>query len=264
MSAGLLAQLADVTYRGARTYNVNGVLTEAKFKAALKSVFDNGGTANYIWVSPTCKDYINAFLGANSSVMMTDSARNHTAGGVYVDSYNYEGLLLNVGVDAGLPNDRIAVVNQAKCKKGWLADDGLRQADEPALSSREHRKSLQGSVGFLIEDVGEDHILLYGISGGSTDRVHTVALAAGTEVGLAAGSEVALAEDTTVNVNQPPAIVINGPEIDEVVADVAAASAENKGTIVLIGTGWTEGTNIVTAVAGEFWASNGTAWVKLG
>lgn len=47
-------------------------------------------------------------------------------------------------------------------------------------------------------------------------------------------------------------------------ADVPAASADNKGTIILIGTGWTEGTKIVTAVAGEFWGSNGTAWVKLG
>lgn len=47
-------------------------------------------------------------------------------------------------------------------------------------------------------------------------------------------------------------------------ADVPAASADNKGQIILIGTGWTEGTQIATAVEGEFWASNGAAWVKLG
>ncbi len=56
----------------------------------------------------------------------------------------------------------------------------------------------------------------------------------------------------------------NTPQITEVSADVEAASAANKGTIVLIATGWSGGTNIETAVAGEFWASNGTAWVKLG
>lgn len=172
MSAGLLAQLADVANRGARRYNVNGALTEAKFMAALKDMFDAGGTANTVWCSPTVKAYINAFLGANSSVALTDSKSNHTAGGLYVDSYNYEGAILNVRVDSDMPNDRIAVVNQGKCKKGWLADDGLRMVDEPTQSSREKRKSIQGSLGFLIEDVGADHTLLYGITGGSTERIH--------------------------------------------------------------------------------------------
>lgn len=170
MSAGLLAQLNDSANRGARTYNVNGALTETKFKAALKALFDNGGSASTIWVSPTVKGYINAFIGADSSVLLTDGKGNHTAGGVYVDSYNYEGALLSVRVDSDMPNDRIAIVNQSKCKKGWLANDGLRLLDEPASSSREMRKSLQGSIGFLIEDVGSDHTLLYGITGGSTER----------------------------------------------------------------------------------------------
>lgn len=181
MSAGLLAQIGDVTNRGARRYNVNGVLTEAKFIAALKDMFDAGGSANTIWVSPTVKPYINAFLGANSSVALTDSKSNHTAGGIYVDSYNYEGAILQVRVDADMPNDRIAVVNQAKCKKGWLADDGLRMTDEPALSTREFRKAIQGSLGFLIEDVGSDHTLLYGITGGSTERVYKTVIGNTTE-----------------------------------------------------------------------------------
>ena len=167
MSAGLLAQLSDSS-RGARKYNVNGVLTEEVFVAALKAMFDAGGTANTIWVSPTVKAYINSFIGANSSVSLVDAKTNHTAGGIYVDSYNYEGAILAVRVDADMPDDRIAIVNQGKCKKGWLAEDGLRMVDEPTLSSREMRKSIQGSVGFLIEDVGSDHTLLYGISGGVT------------------------------------------------------------------------------------------------
>lgn len=172
MSAGLLAQLSDVDGRGARRYNVNGELTEEKFNAALKDMFDGGGNATTIWVSPTVKGYLNAFLGASSSVLLTDSKTNHTAGGMFVDSYNYEGAILDVRVDSAMPNDRIAVVNMGKCKKGWLVNDGLRQADEPSPSSREIRKSLQGSVGFLIEDVGTDHTLLYGITGGTAGRVY--------------------------------------------------------------------------------------------
>lgn len=171
MSAGLIAQLADNT-RGAMTYNVNGDLTEKKFKDALKQRFDKGGTVNTIWVSPTTKGYINAFIGADSTVQLTDTKGNHTAGGVYVDSYNYEGAILQVRVDSDMPEGKIAVVNQSKCKKGWLSDDGLRLVDEPSLSSREMRKSLQGSVGFLIEDVGADHLLLTGITGGSTERIY--------------------------------------------------------------------------------------------
>lgn len=173
MSAGLIAQLADAT-RGGAVYNVNGELTEQKFKDALKQRFDAGATMNTIWCSPTAKGWINAFLGANSAISLNQSAAEHTAGGVYVDAYNYEGAILRVRVDADIPDSKIAVVNQGKCKKGWLADDGLRLVDEPSLSSREKRKSLQGSVGFLIEDVGADHLLLDGITGGPAERVYKV------------------------------------------------------------------------------------------
>lgn len=49
-----------------------------------------------------------------------------------------------------------------------------------------------------------------------------------------------------------------------VAAESDLAGLETAGSIVIIGTGWTEGTKIVTAVAGEFYGFNGTAWVKLG
>ena len=46
-------------------------------------------------------------------------------------------------------------------------------------------------------------------------------------------------------------------------ADPEAASEDNIGDVVIIGTGWSGGTNIVTAVAGEVYISNGSAWVRL-
>lgn len=261
MSAGLLAQLGDVVNRGARRYNVNGVLNEVKFRASLKAMFDVGGSANTIWVSPTVKGYINAFIGADSSVALVDSKGNHTAGGVYVDSYNYEGAILKVRVDSGMPNDRIAIVNQAKCKKGWLADDGLRLVDEPPVSSREMRKSLQGSIGFLIEDVGSDHTLLYGITGGSTEREYkTVINGVGDGVTLPVSGTIAGGVTATGNVTA------TGDFVREITvnadSEVPAASADNFGYRVKIGTAWAEGTKIVTAVVGEVYASNGAAWVK--
>ncbi len=169
MSAGLYAQLGD-TARGGNVINVAGNITEAAFIAGLKTLFDKGGTANKIWISQTMKTYFDAFMGSFANKIITDSATNHTGGGIFMDKYNYQGAILDVEVDADMSDDTIAVVNSPDCKKGWLSNDGLRQADEPSPSSREIRKSIQGSVGFIVENVGVNHLLFTGITGGSTDR----------------------------------------------------------------------------------------------
>lgn len=243
-SAGLLAQLRDGD-RSGRTYNVNGILTEVKFKAALKTMFDAGGAANTIWVSPTTKPYINAFLGAFADRLITDSANNHTAGGIYVDSYNYEGAILKLEVDNDMPDHSIAVTQSGDLKKAWLEGDGFRQADEPSLSSRETRKSLQGSVGFYVENVGANHVLLTGITGGTTERSLPVTVGGGVAVS-SLPTPVATYQQIDVNAD----------------ADVPAAAAANIGLRVKIATAWSSGTKIVTAAKGEVWASNGAAWVK--
>lgn len=175
MSAGLFAQLAD-TNSGTRNvfkYNANGVITEAKLRAALKEVFDAGGSPDSIWCSPTVKGYINAFNMANTSLTIATDRKDHTAG-MHIESIDYEGVIIPVKIDADIPNDKIGIIKQSSCKKGWLQDDGLKLADEPSASSREMRKSLQGSVGFLVEDVGVDHSFIYGITGGSDERVTSV------------------------------------------------------------------------------------------
>lgn len=176
MSAGLFSQLAD-TNSGKRTvlsYNANGLVTEAIMMAAIGEVLNNGGNPDTIWCSPAAKAWINTFNMANSSLAVTASKESHTAGGQYVTHIDYEGKLLAVRVDRDIPSGKIAIVNQGKCKKGWLENDGLNLVDEPALSSREMRKSLQGSVGFLIEDVGIDHSFIYGITGGPSARTYNV------------------------------------------------------------------------------------------
>lgn len=174
MSAGLLRQLADNAggTREILTYNVNGDLTEEKLLAAVKQCFLAGGAPDTIWCSPTVKSYINAFNSANSSLAINANKEDHGAGGLYVDHLDFEGNVLNVRVDAAIPDGKIAVVKQADLKKGWLEGDGLRLVDEPSPSSRETRKSLQGSVGFIVENVGLNHILLTGITGGTTERVY--------------------------------------------------------------------------------------------
>jgi hypothetical protein len=177
MSSGLLQQLNDANSgnRNVFKYNAAGVLTETKLRAALKQVFDAGGSPDAIWVSPTVKGYINLFNMANASLVIGTNPDNKTAG-MHINAIDYEGAILAVRVDADIPNDKLAIVKQASCKKAWLEGDGLTQKDEPTQSSREMRKSLQGSLGFLIEDVGTDHTFVYGITGGPAERETKVSI----------------------------------------------------------------------------------------
>jgi hypothetical protein len=179
MSAGLLQQLQDNNggTRPVLTYNASGDLTEAKLLAALKQCFAAGGAPDTIWVNPTVKGYINCFNIANSSLAINAMKDDHTAGGQYVSAIDFEGAILRVRVDADLPSSAAAIVTQANCRKGWLENDGLRLVDEPQASSREMRKSLQGSLGFAIEGVGHDHILITGITGGPSERIYKTASA---------------------------------------------------------------------------------------
>lgn len=161
MSAGVLAQLAD-SNGGARpilSYNASGALTETKLRAALKELTKTGRPST-IWCSYSNKEVINTF---NSSLTTTIPRTEHVAG-QYINAYDYEGLILDVKIDADMPDDLVPIVNQSKCQKSWLQGDNLRTQTEPQLSSREFRESIQGSVGFIIEDVGYEHTYIYGIS----------------------------------------------------------------------------------------------------
>jgi len=161
MTAGLLDQLAD-TVSSARpilSYNAGSTaLTETILRGCLQEVFNNG-SPDTIWCSAANKEKINGF--ASSSLMTIGTTGT---AGIAVDSYNYEGVLLNVKVDTDMPIDKVAIVNQGKCYKGWLIDEGLRIVEEPAVSSEEKRESVKGAVGIAIEDVGYEHSFIYGLT----------------------------------------------------------------------------------------------------
>jgi len=165
MTAGLIQQLTDTTDgRLVLEDSSVGALTETKLKSALRQVTATGMPTD-IYVSSANKDLINEFLGSASAsqVALNSDIRNTTAG-YFVDSYNYEGQILNVKIDLSMPDDVIAIVNINKCKKGWKLNDALEYTDEPALSSREKRASFNGSYGLAIEDVGYEHIVMTGVS----------------------------------------------------------------------------------------------------
>lgn len=163
MTAGLVQQLTDTT--GGRLVleqSTVGDLDEAKLKTALRTV-TRTGTPTDIYVSSANKDVINEFLGASSAVTV-NAEQGRTTAGYYIDSYNYEGQILNVKIDLSMPDDVIAIVNINKCRKGWKLNDALEYTDEPALSSREKRSAFNGSYGIVIEDVGYEHIIMTGVT----------------------------------------------------------------------------------------------------
>jgi hypothetical protein len=164
MSAGLLQQLVD-TAGGTRptlTYAAAGALTETKLRAALKDV-TKFGQPSVILCSMTNKELINGFNATNAAVKYNIALGEKTAG-YEVKEYNYNGLILQVVVDADMPDDQVAVLSPDGLRKGWLEGDELRPTVEPTQSTRERREALQGSLGFLIEGVGYDHTLITGIA----------------------------------------------------------------------------------------------------
>ena len=208
MSAGLYHQLADSNSgnRAPFSYNCDGLLAEAKVMAAIKEVFDNGGVVDTLWCSPTVKGYVNTFNMANSSLAVNADKNDHTVG-TYIKHLDYEGHIINVRVDSDMGNDKLAIVKQSDCKKGWLTDDGLQKKDEPTKSTREMKKSLQGSIGFIIENVGVNHTYLYGITGGPTERVSKVSIT-NTELGVNVNNE-----ELDVNVTNTVEAPVNTKEV---------------------------------------------------
>lgn len=163
MTAGLFPQLADSTCENSKTRAVNrynagaSALSETLLKAALKQAFSVGNPDTLI-VNPTHKALINEF---GASIRQT--GRSDTGAMWYVNQIDYEGKALNIIVDADVPSDRLAVVTLGMLQKGWLSGDMLTFKEEPSLSSREKRESLQGTFGIIVDGVGYDHLDIYGL-----------------------------------------------------------------------------------------------------
>lgn len=164
MSAGLLSQLEDTAgaTRPIQRYNASSAaLDETKLCAALDQIY-SVGAPDTIVTSLYNANKFKSFVGAGKDVTIA-TGREDTGAGRTVDHFDYNGVRLPIVIDADMPNDRIAIVTMADLKKGWLDGDALKTAAEPALSTRENRESIQGSVGFMVENVGYNHLEIYGL-----------------------------------------------------------------------------------------------------
>ncbi len=162
MTAGLIQQMLDDANgnRPVLTASASSApISEAILRGALRDVTQQGMPTD-IFVSSANKELINGFKAVTAKNYTINSEQSNSVAGYHVDSYDYEGLMLNVKIDADMPDDKIAIVNINDCRKGWLNDDLLQFHAEPDASSREKRESLNGSWGMEIENVGYDHILI--------------------------------------------------------------------------------------------------------
>jgi hypothetical protein len=166
-TSGLLASLVD---RGRDsecpilTYNAAGSpLNETMLRAALDQVFVYGSPDAMIMSLANAERFL-AFTGASSAVWGIPTNINtgpaDTGLGRQITHYNYNGATLRFVIDADMPSDKMAIVTSADLKKGWLENDALRHTEEPAKNSRVHTEAIHGTVGFLVENVGYNHILI--------------------------------------------------------------------------------------------------------
>jgi len=165
MSAGLLSQLEDTagSSRPVQRYNASSTaLSETILRGACDQVFLTGSPDTIVCNLYNANKFL-AFTGAGKDVTIV-TQRNDMGAGRYIDHYDYHGVRLDILVDGDMPNDKMAIVTKNDLQVGWLADDALTNVVEPTLSSREKRESLQGSVGFIVENVGYNHLEIYGLA----------------------------------------------------------------------------------------------------
>lgn len=140
---------------------VGGAFTETALKAIIQDVRLAGGTVNYIAMSPANKVLFNNFSSADS--ITVDNSARYT--GRVLDGYLADGFgIIPVVVDLDMPNDQVAVGDSRKMVKGWKNNDTLRFVKETNTGSRENKETLQGKFGLAVENVGQSHGLLTGLT----------------------------------------------------------------------------------------------------
>lgn len=140
---------------------VGGAFTQTVLDTMLNNIRVEGGKPNAIVMSVNNKKAFNAFTSADA---INQDVKDPTTGRV-VETYIADGLGgIPVIVDLDMPNDQVAIVDTNKLSKGWKVGDELRMVDEPPVNSRQMAKTIQGKFGLAVENIGQSHGLLTGLT----------------------------------------------------------------------------------------------------
>lgn len=158
MTRGLLQWLQ---LSGGISTAVGGAFTEASLRDILNDVRTAGGTVNAIVMSVANKVVFNDFTSADQ---VRQDVNDKSVGRV-IESYLADGFgSIPVIVDLDFPSDVVAVVDSRKMTKGWKTDDTLKFVPETNTNSREKKETLQGKFGLAVENVGQSHGVLTGLT----------------------------------------------------------------------------------------------------
>ena len=163
-TSGILHQLSNGG--GVRTplrYNASGVTSaETVLKSMLQTVWNQGGDPTHIYLSPTNKRKFDPLTEQFIRMSRQDAGVIGTDNGT---AYMYQNKVLPFIQDQDMPDDRICIVTEPSIHKGWRVGDIMRgPVQEPLLSSRELRYSLQGSFFVQVYGVGIQHIDAYNVA----------------------------------------------------------------------------------------------------
>lgn len=140
---------------------VGGAFTQTVLDTHLNTIRQEGGKPNSIVMSVANKLVFNGFTSADE---VKQDVADRTTGRI-VETYLADGLGgIPVVVDLDMPDDTIAVVDTNKLSKGWKVGDELRMVDEPPVNSRQMAKTIQGKFGLAVENIGQSHGLLTGLT----------------------------------------------------------------------------------------------------
>jgi hypothetical protein len=168
-TSGLLASLVDRGKNGdcpIKTFHANNSpINETMLHSALDAVFDYGSPDAIILSSANARRF-KSFAGAGDAGIGTtiNTNRTDTGAGRHITHHDDNGVSMRLVIDADIPDSVMPIVTTADLKKGWLVDDALTTKIEPPQSTREYRESIQGTIGFLVENVGYSHILIQNLA----------------------------------------------------------------------------------------------------
>lgn len=158
--AGILDQVENGGgVRTALRHNGNAAaFSQTLLKRALESCWAQGGNPDSILINPTTKRVISADMEGHLRI---NRDQMNLVGTDNLEFFQHEGRTLRFVEDVDWPTTRTLIGTEDQVRRGWRQGDALRQVEEPQDSSREYRRSLQGSLFVEVYGVGVDHIDLY-------------------------------------------------------------------------------------------------------
>lgn len=250
------------TGTGSLSVNANGATLDSYvINDGSQASIGAGGNPSVILCAPGQARVISNEYKDRIQVVRGDMER-----GTYVARIVNElsGQLMTVMGDPDMPDGEAWVIDPAGFGLSNLQGRALMDEDTTTKGFDGIRRTALGEMTLELKNPHQRLCRLYGLKASATAIAEYKAGSKTVNINgdvSASGDVTATGDVTAGDVTATGTLVRNVTVTAD--AQVPTADNANFGYIVTIGTGWTGGTNITTAVAGEQWRSTGAAWVKI-